>query len=284
MSGLPGEFHRLADFLAAAGMIGSAEEYRRDLAARAAFVRRCQAYALIAPRCAGVRALDIGCSLGHGARLLAAVASGVAAVDSGERVLEAAARARPAGNVRYARADALRLPFPDGSFGVVAAFHLIEHLPTPDVVPFLREALRVTAAGGEVVVVTPNRRFRLLPGQPPFNPEHRREYSRRGLVRALAAVFEDVSVLGIRGRKWVEELERARLRRSPFRAYLRDPAVSLLKCAWPGLRLRRRPRAGRAAPPAAPEGEGCQIGLGDFWADARRPERGIDLLAVCRKG
>jgi SAM-dependent methyltransferase len=284
VNGLTGEFHRLADFLAATGAVRSAEEYRDDFPAQSAFVRRCKAYALIARRGAGKRVLDIGCSLGHGARLLAGCASSVVAVDSGGRVLAAAERFRPSRQVRYVRSEALRLPFPDRTFGVVAAFHLIEHLRPQNVLPFLREARRVAENGGEVAIATPNRRFRLLPGQRPFNPEHRQEFSGRFLRRSLAAVFENVSVMGIRGREWVEEIERARLGRSPLRAYLRDPLSALVKCVVPGLRFPRRETRAAAARSAAPPGRGREIGLGDYRADDRYPECGIDLLAVCRKG
>lgn len=277
------EFHRLADFLEAERAIVSSGAYRADPAAQSAFLRRCRAYDLIAHRCQGRRALDLGCSLGHGARLLAGSSSAVVAVDSGARVLRAAARIRPSGNVRYVRADAFRLPFPDGAFEVVAAFHLIEHLPPPRVASFLKEARRVAAAGGEVIVATPNRSFRLLPGQRPFNPEHRQEFTRRSLVRSLREVFEEVSVLGIRGGDRLDALERARLRRSPLRIYLRDPLASLVKCLVPGLRLRKRRLPTRESGAWA-RGGGTGTRLDDYWADARHPERGIDLLAVCRRG
>ena len=322
MSGLIDEFHYLAGFLAAEGAVRSAAEYRDNFPALVSFARRLKAYALLVPRCRRKRVLDIGCSLGHGARILAESAPAVMAVDSGARALAAAGRLRPLENIHFVRSCARRLPFPDGTFGAVAAFHLVEHLPPSDVVPFLREARRVTATGGEVIITTPNRRFRLLPGQRPFNPEHRQEFSCRGFRRALAAVFEDIEVMGIRGRDWVEEIERARLRRSPLRAYLRDPLSALAKRACPGLRGRRRealegdglrrPRKSEApalihvgrdrdknvAPTigltsaqklsmweglSAPIGRGREISLDDYWADDRNPERGIDLLAVCRK-
>lgn len=35
-----GEFHRLAEFLAAEGVVGSSSEYRADPAAQTAFLRR----------------------------------------------------------------------------------------------------------------------------------------------------------------------------------------------------------------------------------------------------
>jgi SAM-dependent methyltransferase len=44
--------------------------------------------------------------------------------------------------------------FPDGSFGLVHASHLVEHLNEP--VAFLDELARVTVPGGLLVITTPN--------------------------------------------------------------------------------------------------------------------------------
>lgn len=44
----------------------------------------------------------------------------------------------------------------DGSAGVVSAFHLIEHLPGPELTRFITEAARVLAPGGRFIIETPN--------------------------------------------------------------------------------------------------------------------------------
>ncbi len=222
-SRLNSEFARLAGYLAGEGSIPDAEKYRDDLPARLAFARRLKAYAALAGEGRGKTILDIGCSLGHGTRLLAEGARAVAGLDAGERPLQEASRQKAGGRIIYTRGDARLLPFPDGTFDLVAAFHLIEHLK-PDVLSaLLRETRRVAADNGTVCFVTPNRRFRLRPFQPPFNPEHLREYTARGLRRELAPVFSDIRIFGLRGRPWIEAIERARVRRSPFRVYLVDP-------------------------------------------------------------
>ena len=50
--------------------------------------------------------------------------------------------------------DARALPFPDGHFGVVTLFDVLEHIEEDDVAA--REALRVTRPGGYVLVTTPD--------------------------------------------------------------------------------------------------------------------------------
>ncbi|GAA2412314.1 methyltransferase domain-containing protein [Streptomyces glaucosporus] len=101
----------------------------------------------------GRSVLDVGCGPGTiTADLAALVAPGeVTAVDASGDVLEEA-RATAAGrgltNVRFARADVLALDFPDGSFDVVHAHQLLQHVADP--VAALREMRRVCRPGGVV--------------------------------------------------------------------------------------------------------------------------------------
>lgn len=61
---------------------------------------------------------------------------------------------------RLARADVLTLgeplPYADESFDLVVSMDVIEHLPEPALVPWLRELYRVTKRGGLVFLTTPN--------------------------------------------------------------------------------------------------------------------------------
>lgn len=53
-------------------------------------------------------------------------------------------------------ADARRLPFPDGTFSLVHASHIIEHVPWHDTAALLTEWVRVLAPGGVLEVWTVN--------------------------------------------------------------------------------------------------------------------------------
>jgi SAM-dependent methyltransferase len=94
----------------------------------------------------GASALDIGAGTGAATRaLVAAGAASVVAVDSAPGMLAHDAGARPPAAV----ADALALPFGDGTFDVVVAAFCLNHLTDP--AAGLREASRVIRPGGAVV-------------------------------------------------------------------------------------------------------------------------------------
>ncbi|OCB58825.1 methyltransferase type 11 [Mycobacterium malmoense] len=101
----------------------------------------------------GLSVLDVGCGPGTiTADLAARVAPGpVTAVDQSADVLGAAraeVQHRGLSNVTFATADVHRLDFADGSFDVVHAHQVLQHVGDP--VAALREMKRVCAPGGVV--------------------------------------------------------------------------------------------------------------------------------------
>ncbi len=99
----------------------------------------------------GMSVLDVGCGPGTiTAGLAERVGPGrVVAADAAETVLDEA-RANTAGldNVEFAVADVHALDFPDGTFDVVHAHQVLQHVADP--VGALREMRRVTRPGGIV--------------------------------------------------------------------------------------------------------------------------------------
>ncbi|MFC0599214.1 class I SAM-dependent methyltransferase [Streptomyces palmae] len=101
----------------------------------------------------GMSLLDVGCGPGTiTADLAELVAPGrVTAVDTSAPVLErarAVAEERGLTGVRFTVADVLGLDFPDGSFDVVHAHQVLQHVGDP--VAALREMRRVCRPGGVV--------------------------------------------------------------------------------------------------------------------------------------
>lgn len=111
-------------------------------------------YALLVRRHAprGGRALEVGCGLGHLLTWLAADYA-VVGTDINEWALEQARQNVPQGQFSLQSAEDLSA-FEDGSFNVIIAKHVVEHLPQPE--HSVREMCRVLAPGGLLVLATPN--------------------------------------------------------------------------------------------------------------------------------
>lgn len=106
--------------------------------------------------------LEMGCGEGNNLVRLArgplAAGGGLVGVDLFPRKLAFARRALPA--VRFAAADATRLPFADASFASVFVRDLLHHVPEPE--RAVAEAVRVLAPGGRLCVLEPNGRNPLI--------------------------------------------------------------------------------------------------------------------------
>jgi SAM-dependent methyltransferase len=113
---------------------------------------------------AGLRpVLDVGCGDGALGRPLLRAGVPWIGLDLSTTLLRDAPR--PA-----IRADAARLPFPDETFGAVAALYMLYHLADPD--QAIAEAHRVLRPGGLLVTASPSRYDspeirHLMPPEPP---------------------------------------------------------------------------------------------------------------------
>jgi SAM-dependent methyltransferase len=152
------------------------------------------------PYSRGQAVLHLGCESGHGAAHLAQTAKSVDGVDVSAKAIDFARKRYSRPNLVYRKIDPdLALPFPDAVFEVVLSFQVIEHVV--DVDGYLREAYRVLRPGGYLIVVTPDRRHRLLPGQKPWNRWHLREYSAKSLTAVAARTIPVEEILTI-GAPW----------------------------------------------------------------------------------
>jgi SAM-dependent methyltransferase len=136
-----------------------------------------------------LRVLDVasGAGLGsafllaHGARIAVGVETAVEAVTQGRMLADAA-------GPYFVRADALALPFADGSFDVVVSFETIEHLL--DAGRLLAECRRVLQPGGLLYLSTPNRTVtRWLPR----NPFHVHEFTSSEITNLARQYFDIVN-------------------------------------------------------------------------------------------
>ena len=103
----------------------------------------------------GGRVLDAGCGGGGMPLSLADEARQVVGIDPINRFGDAGVRLaheRHVGNLQFAMADGMALPFSDGAFDLVLSHAVIEHVA--DAPLYLRESARVLAADGRMYLST----------------------------------------------------------------------------------------------------------------------------------
>lgn len=158
----------------------------------------------------GRRILDVGCGVGTYLSRLGEFSSHVYGVDIDEEKVRIASARVP----HVLRAPAEALPFAENTFDVVLLHEVIEHVQ--DDAATIREAVRCTRPGGEVVIFAPNRLypfethgfflgkrfiFRLCP-LVNYTPDfirnkfcpHVRVYTRRGIRKLFAGTDVDFVV------------------------------------------------------------------------------------------
>jgi SAM-dependent methyltransferase len=101
----------------------------------------------------GRRILDVGCGLGMYVEKFRLYSSDVYGVDVDTEKVAEASRRLP--NIYESPAE--KLPFEDGSFDVVLLHEVIEHVD--DDRQTIREAYRVLAPGGRIIIYAPNRLY-----------------------------------------------------------------------------------------------------------------------------
>ena len=141
----------------------------------------------------GKRVLDAGCGAGYGSAELAQSAERVTGVDIAPEAVEFARAHYERPNLTFEQASCTELPFDDGSFDLVVAFEVIEHLE--DWKGFLREVRRVLAPAGQLIVSTPNKLYYTESrGAQGANPFHVHEFDFDEFTRELKEVFPHVSM------------------------------------------------------------------------------------------
>lgn len=151
-------------------------------------------YALARRYAARKHVLDCGCGTGYGTAELSEPAVRVVGIDNSADAINYARNAYPRDNTRYLVSSCLDLPFAAGSFDMVVAFEVIEHLP--DFRRFLDESARVLRPDGLLIVSTPNKTYyaesRAESGPNPF---HEHEFDALEFRAELERGFKNVAML-----------------------------------------------------------------------------------------
>jgi len=150
-------------------------------------------YTFAARLARGKRVLDAGCGAGYGSAELAQAADSVIGVDRAPEAIGFARANYALPNLRFEQASCEALPHPGGSFDLVVAFEVIEHLGHWR--EFLLEVRRVLAPAGQLIVSTPNKLYYTESRGPTgANPFHVHEFDFEEFQSELQGVFAHVSM------------------------------------------------------------------------------------------
>lgn len=166
--------------------------------------------------------------------------------------------------------------------------------PPKKVSNFFREAKRVLKVEGLLFITTPNRKFRLLSFQRPFNPEHYQEFTAKRLYKTLKTIFNEIEIKGIRAKKWIEEIERKRVRKSPYQVYIYTPLFKFLSIILPvkikTLLKKYKSKIESSRPKNEVSKNNNQFNnlfqkfsMNDFYLDRQALDKSLSLFAICKK-
>ena len=232
----------------------------------------------------GSQVLDIGSGEGYGTASLLETAKSVVGLDVDESSV-VHAKARYGSERCFFRSfDGETIPYEVDAFDAVVSFQVIEHVES--VRKYLGEVQRVLRPEGVFLVTTPNRAYRLDPGQRPWNRFHLREFSADELRAALVEFFPATRLLGVRGSESAQRIEVERVRQirridsyDPLRLRRLFPSrlqPALIRAAKMLFGKKRKASRG-------PADFREKYDVNDFHVIEDDLEESLDLLGVCRR-
>jgi len=230
--------------------------------------------------------LDVGCGVGYGANELSTKASAVVGIDFWKEGIHYCHQ-NYGKNMSPLVASGIKCPFKDDSFDLAVSFQVIEHIAPEQVATYLYEIKRVLKPGGTFVVVTPNKLLRLLPFQKPWNPDHKKEYDAKELKSVLTEVFGNMKILGLSASEEAYLIEYNRVKQSPLRVYLLDPAAGAMLQVLPRSIIFRLKTASSGKEKLLKDQRStilnCKLSLSNFQISDVNLRSSIDIYGICTK-
>lgn len=150
--------------------------------------------------------LEIGCGEGYGSYLISKYFRNIIALDNNKETIDCAIKKYQAPNLKFIYYEGEILPFDDSSFDAVIAFQVIEHIKNDKA--FVQQVVRILKDGGQFIATTPDKTYRLKPGQKPWYKYHIREYNKDELLDLLKPYFSNISIYAIKSLEDIFKIEK----------------------------------------------------------------------------
>jgi len=255
------------------------------------FLKQKKAYDFVSGFCKDNYVLDYGCGSGYGTALLSQCAQMTVGLDISEEVIDYCRIKYKIPNLEFKKIEPnCVLPYKDNIFNVIVSSHVIEHVSDPQ--QYLLNLKKTLKKDGILFISTPNRKYRLLPFQKPWNPDHLREYGFKQIEKELGNVFEIVEIKGVSGTPEIHRIEYNRVRQNPFRIYFYSPLAKFIKLILPASfvpvikkMLKREKSVKKNIPTGSNEsmitGEESGYSINDFRITGDI-NNCLDFLAICK--
>lgn len=160
----------------------------------------------------GSKVLEIGCGDGYGANYLAGNDINVIGIDVDKHSINYAQRKYKNNKLSFNLYNGESINYEPHSFDMVISFQVMEHVEKIN--QYLENIKKMLKPNGLFLITTPNRTYRLCPGQPPDNPYHLREYDSNTLKETITSILPDAKIYGITAEEEVLNIEKERCRSS----------------------------------------------------------------------
>jgi SAM-dependent methyltransferase len=227
--------------------------------------------------------LEIGCGEGYGTNLLSQNVAKIIALDVDKNTIAHASEKYGSENSVFRVYDGAKIPYENNTFDAVISFQVIEHIQ--DDTNYVSEIHRVLKTNGIFILTTPNRTYRLKPGQKPWNRFHIREYYPHELENILKNKFPDVKVWGIRGSDEIQRIEIKRVKQNlsiisfdplNLRKLIPESLKSVIIKILNGI-VRRNQRSKND------RGFLNRYSVKDYYVIKNNVRDSLDLLGICKK-
>lgn len=227
--------------------------------------------------------MEVGCGEGYGSNYLSKACKEIIGIDVEKSAIEHAQKKYTTANCMFKEYNGSKIPYDDNHFDYIVSFQVIEHVDND--AAFVKELERVLKPGGTAFITTPNKTYRLKPGQKPWNRYHKREYYPKELESVLKNIFPDAKVWGVFGNEEITQIEFNRVKTGLLLSIVARLQIRRLMPESLDFIIARMIRTikGKKIPETGNNDFLNKYSLSDYTVKGSNVEGSLDLMGICRK-
>jgi 2-polyprenyl-3-methyl-5-hydroxy-6-metoxy-1,4-benzoquinol methylase len=248
------------------------------------FLRHLAAYEFVKGQLSSQQTvLEVGCGEGYGSNYLSKSCKEIIGIDVEISAIEHAKKKYTTANCSFKEYNGSNIPYSENHFDFIVSFQVIEHVDND--AAFVKELGRVLKPGGTAFITTPNKTYRLKPGQKPWNRYHKREYYPKELETVIQKTFPKAVVWGVFGNEEITQIEFNRVKTGLLLSIVARLQIRRLMPESLDFIIARMIRTlkGKKIPETGNKDFIDRYTLADFTVKGNNVEGSLDLMGICKK-